>query len=346
MRPPDSPPAAPPPADSPAKAAVDAAGEPGLGTPRDVLRELRRRGFAAETVEAMPGDVSRRSYRRLALAGGERVVLALYPHDVRESCRRFLTSGELLAGAGVRVPAVLAHDCAAGWVLLEDLGERTLYELEGAAWGDLEGYFADAVANLPRIATLPPEVVGGLNPPLDAALLRRELAQTRELFLAPRGLEGGPELSTALARTLEEICDRLAGEAPVPCHRDFGARNLIPLGAPDEARVGVLDHQDLRLGPPAYDLASLLNDSLFPPEEIEQRLLALAGQDDREAYHRAAAQRTLKAVGSYAAFAHRGSDRHLKLIPPTLARALHHLGRLPEASALAPRLARAWRSEL
>ena len=121
-------------------------------------------------------------------------------------------------------------------------------------------------------------------------------------------------------------------------------------GRGGDGGVGVLDHQDLRLGPPAYDLASLLNDSLFPPVEVEERLLRRAGVPaegtERETYHRAAAQRTLKAVGSYAAFAGRGSDRHLCLIPPTLARALHHLGRLPETAHLKERLARAWKPAL
>jgi aminoglycoside/choline kinase family phosphotransferase len=130
------------------------------------------------------------------------------------------------------------------------------------------------------------------------------------------------------------------------------ARNLVPRPRPrpaasgDEAALVVLDHQDLRLGPPGYDLASLLNDSLFPPAELEEGWLARVlppGEAPRLAYHRAAAQRTLKAVGTFAAFARRGSDRHLPLIPPTLERALYHLGRLPEGRKLAPELERRWR---
>ena len=47
-------------------------------------------------------------------------------------------------------------------------------------------------------------------------------------------------------------------------------------------------------------------------------------------------------VGTFAAFAARGVPRHLPLIPPTLVRALSHLGRLPETAELAPALERAW----
>lgn len=181
--------------------------------------------------------------------------------------------------------------------------------------------------------------------------MEKELRQTWELFLEPRGLLGDAGETAALADLLAELCARLAEDPAVPCHRDFMARNLMPLppgaGDPETALpgVGVLDHQDLRLGPPGYDLASLLNDTLFPPPEVEAALLAEAAPSpaERRRYHRAAAQRTLKAVGTYAAFARRGATRHLPLIPRTLGRFLDHLHQLPEAAALAPGLARRFR---
>jgi len=299
----------------------------------------------------MAGDVSRRAYHRVVLEDGATAVLALHPPDLRDACRRSLRSGELLAGAGVRVAEVLDEGCDAGWLLLEDLGERTLYEHADRPWRELAGWFEDAVAAIGRIAALPRDEVAALNPPLDRGLLARELRQTREAFFEPlgllRGSTGGERSTgTSLEAALDALCARLGAETPVPCHRDFGARNLMPLGGPDAPRVGVLDHQDLRLGPPAYDLASLLNDSLFPPPEAEERLLGLGlGSTEgasREAYHRAAAQRTLKAVGSYAAFARRGEGRHLRLVPPTLRRAVGHLARVPETAALAPRLEELW----
>jgi aminoglycoside/choline kinase family phosphotransferase len=184
--------------------------------------------------------------------------------------------------------------------------------------------------------------VADLNPLLGFELLRRELAQTWDLYLEPQGLVAGPGLAAGLRAVLDEVCANLAAEPPVPCHRDFMVRNLMPL--PGISEVAVLDHQDLRLGPPAYDLASLLNDTLFPPAAVEDALLAAAlpGAGERVCYHRAAAQRTLKAVGTYASFARRGADRHVPLIGPTLARCVEHLARLPEAAALAGELERAW----
>ena len=120
-------------------------------------------------------------------------------------------------------------------------------------------------------------------------------------------------------------------------------RNLMPLGG---GELAVLDHQDLRLGPPPYDVAPLLKDTLFPPAGAEEALVALVSHPDgRLQYHRAAAQRTLKAVGTYASFARRGAIRHLPLIPPTLLRFVRNFSRLPEGGSLAGRLAAAWSHE-
>jgi aminoglycoside/choline kinase family phosphotransferase len=317
---------------------------------REALGEwLAGVGFRLRESRPLPGDVSPRRYTRLTAEDGGTAILASYPAEVSAACCRFVQTTEILDAAGVRVPRVLAADCGRGWMLLEDLGELTLADLRGRPWSELGAYFQDAAAMAVRIAALPPDAVRALNPPLDGALLARELAQTRQLFLVPRGLLPPAAGSTPLDDALDELCRALGGDRLVPCHRDFMARNLMPRAA---GRVAILDHQDLRLGPPAYDLASLFNDTLFPPAEVERRLLdaALPGGEARAdaavRYHRAAAQRTLKAVGSYAAFAQRGSDRHLPLIGPTLRRFLHHFGSVPEGKALAPGLERAWASVL
>ncbi len=302
-------------------------------------------GYSPREILNLAGDVSLRCYARVVLEDGTTAVLATYPDEVREVCSRFLRTGELLAGAGVRVPRVFAASCDQGWMLLEDLGPQTLGDQRERPWSELRLYFARALELVGRIAALPADTVAGLNPMLGRDLLRRELAQTWDLFLVPRGLTGGRALTKAFDAALDLLCERLGDEAPVPCHRDFMVRNLMPLRsdqAPADGLV-VLDHQDLRLGPPAYDLASLLNDTLFPPAEIEEELLAAAGAD-RESYHRAAAQRTLKAVGTYTKFSLRGVHRHLPLIPPTLARCLDHLSRIPEGAPLAGDLGRLWRS--
>lgn len=306
---------------------------------------LSDQGFHLQNRQDMAGDVSPRRYARLAFTDGTTAILASYPPEVQATCPRFLHTTQILEAAGVPVPRVLAVECERGWMLVEDLGPQTLGDWKGRPWSELEPYFSHALDLAGRIARLPVDGLADLNPVLDLELMTRELRQTWELFLEPNGLLGDSGRTAALQRVLDEICERLAAETPVPCHRDFMARNLMPLPA---GTVVVLDHQDLRLGPPVYDLASLLNDTLFPPREVEESFLARALSEpaDRERYHRAAAQRTLKAVGTYASFARRGADRHIPLIAPTLGRFLEHLDRLPEGEVLAGELREAWRQAL
>ena len=304
----------------------------------DVERWLDRLGHPPSRLEPLAGDVSARRYLR-AESGGRSLIVAIYPPSLRTTCERFLATGGLLREAGLRVPSVLESDCRQGLMLLEDLGELTLYELRDHSWPSLRPHLDQAIGDAGRIARLPPRAVAELSPPLDRELLGRELEQTWRSFLSPQGLTGGRRATGELRAALSELCRRLAEQPQVPCHRDYMARNLVPL--PD-GRLGLLDHQDLRLGPPFYDLASLLNDSLFPPAELAGELLGAAA--DELGYHRAAAQRGLKVVGTFATFAKGGDPRHLGLIPPTLGRALEHLLLIPETAAIAERLAAHWRT--
>ncbi|MFP5284349.1 MAG: phosphotransferase, partial [Thermoanaerobaculia bacterium] len=236
---------------------------------------LAAAGFPGCVPQPLPGDVSPRRYTRLVGSGGS-AILATYPPDIRGTCTRFLRTTELLLQAGVPVPRVLASSCDEGWMLVEDLGPQTLGEWgRDRPWSELSPYFERALELADRIGRIPVERVEGLNPRLGGELLRRELAQTWDLFLEPRGLA-----IPALGAVLDEICANLDAETPVSCHRDFMVRNLMPLPASgSDTGLIVLDHQDLRLGPPAYDLASLLNDTLFPPPELEEALLARTSVD-------------------------------------------------------------------
>ena len=201
-------------------------------------------------------------------------------------------------------------------MLLEDVGSDTVYDLRDAAPATLSAYFWRASADLERIQSLPIAEVAPLNPPLNRDLLSQELNQTWSSLFEARGLVADPGFSRALQEALQELCRLLATNPPVPCHRDFMTRNLIPVVPRPE--LAVLDHQDLRLGPRYYDLASLLNDSLFPSDALEEEILLHCLGDEpteRTLYHRAAAQRTLKATGTYETFALRGYVRHRQLIP-------------------------------
>jgi aminoglycoside/choline kinase family phosphotransferase len=312
---------------------------------KPIFHWLAQNGLTATRLANLPGDVSLRRYMRAQL-DRDSLIVAAYPPEMRSACRRYLDTTDLLTTVGVRVPRIVAHDCALGLMALEDVGSQTLYDLPDLDEPTLAGYFRHSGDNLERIQSLPRERVATLNPPLDEILLGRELQKTWKTFLEPLGIEPGESFGRDLHECLEALCHNLGAEDLVPCHRDYMVRNLIPL-EPYPSLV-VIDHQDLRLGPRYYDLASLLNDSLFPSPLIEEEILSThleRGPAEKVLYHRAAAQRTLKAVGTYAAFAQRGFQRHRKLIPPTLHRAFHHLAHVPETGGVAAMLESCLRAE-
>lgn len=255
--------------------------------------------------QGLCGDLSPRRYRRLEGSG---CLLASHPPDDLASLRRFVVTTALLEGGGVRVPRVVAVDAAAGWMLVEDLGPHTLYEANLSPV-ELEHVVGRAAAAAGRIRglVLP---AGQLLGPLDAACLLAEIDKTLLVALGPLGyLESARE--GAFRDSIRALCERIAS-ALEPAHRDFMLRNLVALGED----VGVLDHQDLRLAPVGYDLASLLVDSIALPADVRMRVeAALIGPELRPQWAGVAAQRCLKIIGTFVGFADRGVDRHLGLCP-------------------------------
>ena len=316
-------------------------------------------GLAPRQIDSLTGDVSLRRYFRVHLGDGTTAIVAYYPVQLRPVCRRFRLTTALLDEVGVPVPAIRRADCRRGLMLLEDSGDQTLYASPLRDWDALAPIYHRAVDYLRRIQGLPRERVATLNVWLDATLLRWELRKSWELVLVPRGLVGPPDVERAFAAALETLCAELGDpERLRPAHRDFMPRNLMLRerasganangGAGGECELIVLDHQDLRLGPPASDLASLLNDSLFPPRRLEDELLAALHPGEQGAldYRRAVVQRAIKAVGNYCDFARRGFDRHLNLVAPTLARAWRWFGEVPELRELQPALRPLWEAQL
>jgi aminoglycoside/choline kinase family phosphotransferase len=81
---------------------------------------------------------------------------------------------------------------------------------------------------------------------------------------------GAASLPRGLQAELRELAARAARAGPLLfLHRDFQSRNILLQGG----KVRIIDFQAGRLGPPGYDLASLLIDPYVGLEENERREL-------------------------------------------------------------------------
>jgi aminoglycoside/choline kinase family phosphotransferase len=197
-----------------------------------------------------------------------------------------------MQAAGLRAPQVLDWDRDHGFLLLTDLGRRTMMDAIDPARPEAnQGLYLQAVDLLLRWqqASRP-----GVLPPYDEALLRRELALFPDWYIARhRGIELDGALRQALESSFDLIVARNLAAPAVYVHRDFMPRNLMvmdegiepPPGRPKAARapsggsadtsvrsvgaheLGVLDFQDAVHGPLSYDIASLMRDAFLSWEE-------------------------------------------------------------------------------
>jgi N-acetylmuramate 1-kinase len=209
-------------------------------------------------------DASFRRYLRVDGSQGSRIIMDAPPD--KEDCRPFVKVAQLMAQAGLHVPRVLAWDEAQGFMLLDDLGTRTMIEVVDREHAEANrALYLRAVDALVawQLASRP-----GVLPPYDAALLARELSLFPDWYIARhRGMavEGG--LRETLDSVFGLIIERNLASPCVYVHRDFMPRNLMIPADVAEPRLGVLDFQDAVYGPITYDIASLMRDAFLSWDE-------------------------------------------------------------------------------
>ncbi|WBY00075.1 phosphotransferase [Ramlibacter tataouinensis] len=221
-------------------------------------------GLDPATLRPASADASFRRYLRLDGAAGSRIVMDAPP--AKEDCRAFVHVARLMADAGLHVPRVLAWDEPHGFMLLDDLGRRTLIEVLDPAQPDAaRPWFLQAIDALIdwQLASRP-----GVLPPYDEALLARELALFPDWYLARhRAVAVEGKLRETLDATFALIVRQNLAAPAVYVHRDFMPRNLMLPAGEGEARLGVLDFQDAVHGPVTYDIASLMRDAFLSWDE-------------------------------------------------------------------------------
>lgn len=311
---------------------------------------LAAAGWGAAARAPLAGDASARSYTRLSRQAGRetgaRAMLMDVPPASGLQAAPFLAVTGWLRGLGFSAPEILAAEPGLGLVLLEDLGDDLFLRLAGDPGREATLYAAavDLLAEL-QAAPLPAATADWSPAPYDRAVLMREMRLVHEWYLpAATGAATPPELAAEFDALAEGIVAIAAAEPPTAVLRDYHAENLIWLPErAGSARVGLLDYQDLLIGAPAYDLASLLGDARrdVAPELAAAMTARYLDRTGREAdgFARAAAalgaQRNLKILGLFVRLARRdgkaGYLRHLPRVWGRLKRDLAH----PDLAALA-----------
>ena len=331
------------------------------------LRALRsfldQAGYGDATRRRMAGDASIRSYARLMRDDGV-VILMNSPrrpdgpaiHDgksysaavhLAEDVKPFVAIANGLREAGFSAPAIHHADLETGFLITEDFGSQ------GFVDGDpprpiVDRYEAavDLLAALHRKAL--PEILplaAPLSYPIpvfDTDALMVEIGLMLQWYLPDRGAEPSEVLRAEFVAMWRDLLQEAEASARTWVLRDFHSPNLIWLGERNGiARVGIIDFQDAMLGPPAYDVVSLLQDARIDvPEALELALLTRYIKARRDAdtgfdpagfaanYALMSAQRNTRLLGTFARLNRRDGKpqylRHQPRIWTYLSRSLAH----------------------
>jgi N-acetylmuramate 1-kinase len=320
-------------------------------------------GYSEALRARLRGDASTRSYERLAL-GDQRVLLMNSPRrpdgppvrgdkpysaiaHLADNVVPFVAMANGLRQYGLSAPTIHHADLEQGFLIIEDLGDERVVSGDPAA--PIEERYETAVdvllalheQRLPDTLPVAPQLDYHI-PPYDMNAFLIEAELLLDWFL-PRLGAAIPDTERGSFRALwRELLQPAIDAPPTWVLRDFHSPNLIWLPRRSElARLGILDFQDAVMGPPAYDLASLLQDARVDvPEETELALLGryVRGRSRGEpdfngarfitTYATLAAQRASKILGIFARLDVRdGKPQYLRHLPRVwgyLQRSLSH----------------------
>ncbi|MBI4468470.1 MAG: phosphotransferase [Acidobacteria bacterium] len=322
------------------------------------------RGYVAEycggreddiRIQPITGDASTRQYFRALLSDGRSFVVAHYPEPFDPGTLNYCDVTHLFLAGGLPVPKLLDASGERGMILQEDLGDLRMQDwLTGRTEDQVETAYRQAIDLIIRIqqSTKLAATAGSVSSRLafDKEKLEWELT-----FFLRHYLQGYLKSTWSRAKTalleaeFAELAAELAALPRVLCHRDYHSRNLMVRG---ETLI-IIDHQDARMGPDTYDIASLLEDpyaDLQPGIAIRlrdffvdrRRAAGLSTDSAAEPatfglrYDLMSVQRLVKAIGTYAyQAAVMGNDVYVPYIPRARRRALAALSRLGRFPALA-----------
>ena len=242
-------------------------------------------------------------------------IVIVYDDAKRGENAKYASHAKWLKAQGVAVPDILA-----------DFPElKTLV----MAWGgsekkmSLEEYVkvVEALERFNRLGDAAVSDALDLEPPFDADLYRWE----RDLFAEHcLGTRFHMEMSDAVRKELENVASILGREPMALVHRDFQSTNVLW----KNGDLTFIDFQGMRLGPAAYDLASLVYDPYVTLTEGERRaLVALyakkaARPELVKILPYAAVQRLVQCLGAYGRLASVGQPQFAKHVLPALANLL------------------------
>jgi N-acetylmuramate 1-kinase len=205
-----------------------------------------------------------------------------------ENSRPFVEIAAIMSSADLLVPEILDWHESNGFMLISDLGSKTMLDVLDASDTYAQTNRSASMAgsqNLVRYDQALDVLIAWQRaskpqtlPPYDEALLRRELQLFPDWYIAQhRQIALDAQQRSTLAAAFDRLVAHNLASPSVYVHRDFMPRNLMSpypylieqaqRNQQPQQRLGVLDFQDAVYGPITYDIASLMRDAFLSWEE-------------------------------------------------------------------------------
>ncbi|NCA80211.1 MAG: aminoglycoside phosphotransferase [Sphingobacteriia bacterium] len=250
-------------------------------------------------------DASRRRYGRIQ---GKEKSYILMDSPISEHPYEFVLIDEILTKNGLSAPLIYAKDLEHGLILLEDFGDETYATLLTQNPSLERELYIPAIQVLEHLQSVPTEDIQGVQPYAKPQMM--EHLSTFVDWFMPYILN--KPTSERLKNEFFDIWERLIPMALDTKQGlilwDFHINNLMKLNRKGVQQCGLLDFQDARIGPYAYDLVALLEDARrHMDENLRQELFNLylknipVSQRDSfvRSYHILGVKRHLRVLGFF-----------------------------------------------
>ena len=258
-------------------------------------------------IEELRQEASDRKYYRIKADNVSYVLADNF--DKTDQSANFLYASKILKNSSVNVPEVLAFSEDLRFLLLQDLGDKSL---------DTDNEFKDekilemALEQLSKIYFSDQDV-------LRSATKESLLLQTNSFIDFCKENKLANDELKALENLRNNLVQNLLNQQFIPTHNDFERRNLMMF----EENLFVIDFQDLNMGPIGIDLASIMYEHSYEyPKALIDNLLEkhlknnglnASSAELKDMIMHALAHRSMRVVGTFNKYFKEGKLLNRKL---------------------------------
>lgn len=259
-------------------------------------------------INKLKGDASERMYFRVTMPDKKTYILMQdTDNPEKNSIKNYISLTEILLEQNVKVPEIFFRNTKQNLLLIEDGGDISLWDAcHDKSQSVIINLYKKAIDEMIKIHNTPPSQKKEC---FSLAFDTEKLMWELDFFLkhVQKGVTKFTDDDMLFFRQeFTKICNTLSQEDRVLTHRDYHSRNIMV----NDDNLLIIDFQDARMGPAAYDMCSLLKDSYIDLDKhtIEALIDYYCTQknfkdSDKETFMKSfnlmTFQRSIKACGSF-----------------------------------------------